>query len=98
MKKVSLLAASVAIALSGCGGSDGGSSDGATPGGIVITGFDGYFENAVVFDDVGQPGVLEVGTDTIFGLTDKDGKITLPADTEIDGKLALKTLRPGDMD
>lgn len=98
MKKVSLLAASVAIALSGCGGSDGGSSDGATPGGIVITGFDGYFKNAVVFDDVGQPGVLEVGTDTIFGLTDKDGKIALPADTEIDGKLALKTLRPGDMD
>ena len=97
MKKVSLLAASVAIALSGCGGSDGGSSNGATPGGIVITGFDGYFKNAIVFDDVGQPGVLEVGTDTIFGLTDKDGKITLPADTEIDGKLALKTLRPGDM-
>ncbi|GMM89629.1 hypothetical protein [Vibrio fortis] len=97
MKKVSLLAASVAIALSGCGGSDGGSSDGATPGGIVITGFDGYFKNAVVFDDVGQSGVLEVGTDTIFGLTNKDGKITLPADTEIDGKLALKTLRPGDM-
>ena len=60
MKKVSLLAASVAIALSGCGGSDGGSSDGATPGGIVITGFDGYFKNAVVFDDVGQSGVLEV--------------------------------------
>ncbi|WP_157367540.1 hypothetical protein, partial [Vibrio coralliirubri] len=75
MKKVSLLAASVAIALSGCGGSDGGSSDGATPGGIVITGFDGYFKNAVVFDDVGQSGVLEVGTDTIFGLTDQDGKI-----------------------
>lgn len=98
MNKVSLLAASVAIALSGCGGSDGGSSDGAAPGGIVITGFDGYFENAVVFDDIGQSGVLEVGTDTIFGLTDKDGKITLPADTEIDGKLALKTLRPGDMD
>ncbi|CDT26397.1 conserved exported hypothetical protein [Vibrio coralliirubri] len=97
MKKVSLLAASVAIALSGCGGSDGGSSDGATPGGIVITGFDGYFKNAVVFDDVGQSGVLEVGTDTIFGLTDQDGKITLPVDTEIDGKLAIKTLRPGDM-
>ncbi|NOJ05748.1 hypothetical protein F0236_18585 [Vibrio splendidus] len=97
MKKVSLLAASVAIALSGCGGSDGGSSDEATPGGIVITGFDGYFKNAVIFDDVGQSGVLEVGTDTIFGLTDQDGKITLPVDTEIDGKLAIKTLRPGDM-
>ncbi|MCX2758115.1 hypothetical protein OQJ65_09405 [Vibrio sp. Sgm 22] len=97
MKKVSLLAASVAIALSGCGGSDGGSSNEATPGGIVITGFDGYFKNAVVFDDVGQSGVLEVGTDTIFGLTDQDGKITLPVDTEIDGKLAIKTLRPGDM-
>jgi nicotinamide mononucleotide (NMN) deamidase PncC len=44
MKKVSLLAASVAIALSGCGGSDGGASDGVAPGGIVITGFDGYFK------------------------------------------------------
>ena len=51
MKKVSLLAASVAIALSGCGGSDGGSSDEATPGGIVITAIDGYLENAQVWID-----------------------------------------------
>ncbi len=42
MNKVSLLAASVAIALTGCGGSDGGSNGGNS--GVVITGFDGYFK------------------------------------------------------
>lgn len=89
MEKVSLLEASIAITLSGCGGS-GGFSDGSNQGGIVITGFDGYFKNAVVFYDVGQSGVLEVGADTIFGVADKDGKITLRSDTEISGKLALK--------
>ncbi|MDN3684110.1 hypothetical protein QW180_10305 [Vibrio sinaloensis] len=46
MKKISLLATSVAIALTGCGGgSGGGSSDGnTTRDGVVLTGFDGYFK------------------------------------------------------
>lgn len=101
MKKVSLLAASVALALVGCGGSDGGSdTNTGTPsaGGIVITGFDGYFKNAVVFDDVNNNGVLDVNVDTVFGLTKADGKITLPKETKIQGSLALKTLKPGDTD
>lgn len=97
MKKVSLLAASVALALVGCGGSDGG-SDTSTPsaGGIIITGFDGYFKNAVVFDDVNNNGKLEVSTDTVFGLTDKNGQIKLLKDTVIQGSIALQTLKPGD--
>ncbi|MUK70370.1 hypothetical protein [Aliivibrio fischeri] len=101
MKKVSLLAASVALALVGCGGSDGGSdTNTGTPsaGGIIITGFDGYFKNAVVFDDVNNDGVLDVNVDTVFGLTKADGKITLPKGTEFQGSLALKTLKPGDTD
>ncbi|MCV3262288.1 hypothetical protein OGZ01_00250 [Vibrio harveyi] len=54
MNKVSLLAASVAIALTGCGGSDSGSSNNNS--GVVITGFDGYFKEAVVFEDVNNNG------------------------------------------
>lgn len=99
MKKISLLAASVALALVGCGGSDGDSNTNTgTPsaGGIVITGFDGYFKNAVVFDDVNNNGVLDVNVDTVFGLTNIDGKITLPKGAKIEGSLALKTLTPGD--
>ena len=102
MKKVSLLAASVALALVGCGGSDGGSdTNTGTPsaGGIVITGFDGYFKNAVVFDDMpvatrtSTVGKLD-SNDIIFGLTDGNGKITLPKDTEIKGTLSLQTITP----
>ncbi|AAW86996.1 lipoprotein, putative [Aliivibrio fischeri ES114] len=102
MKKVSLLAASVALALVGCGGSDGGSdTNTGTPsaGGIVITGFDGYFKNAVVFDDMpvatrtSTVGKLD-SNDTIFGLTDGNGKITLPKNTEIKGTLSLQTITP----
>ncbi|KAB2823971.1 hypothetical protein [Aliivibrio finisterrensis] len=104
MKKVSLLAASVALALVGCGGSDGGSdTNTGTPsaGGIVITGFDGYFKNAVVFLDsdslAGTKGQLDE-TDTVFGLTDIDGKIKLPKGTDLStGTIALQTLKPGDM-
>jgi hypothetical protein len=104
MKKISLLAASVALALVGCGGSDGGSDTStSTPsaGGIVITGFDGYFKNAVVFLDsnnVGTPGQLDE-TDTVFGLTDIDGKIELPKGTDLSTgtTIALQTLKPGDM-
>ena len=100
MKKISLLAASVALALVGCGGSDGDSST-STPsaGGIVITGFDGYFKNAVVFLDsnTGTPGTLDA-SDTVLGLTDTKGQITLPKDTDLStGTIALQTLKPGDM-
>lgn len=95
MNKVSLLAASVAIALAGCGGSDGGSKAPVEAGGIVITGFDGYFKNAVVFDDVNQDGELNVSVDTVFGLTNSKGQISLDKDTELKGDIALQTLTPG---
>lgn len=100
MKKISLLAASVALALVGCGGSDGDSST-STPsaGGIVITGFDGYFKNAVVFLDSNQgtPGTLDA-SDTVLGLTDTKGQIKLPKDTDRStGTIALQTLKPGAM-
>ncbi|HDY7968724.1 TPA: hypothetical protein RQK66_003318 [Vibrio vulnificus] len=95
MKKVSLLAASVAIALTGCGGSDSGSGSNGNvaPGGIIVTGFDGYFNQAVVFLDKDNNGKLDIGSDTIFGLTDKEGRRTIPAGTQ--GVLALQTLTPG---
>ncbi|EIZ1007541.1 hypothetical protein V8057_003298 [Vibrio vulnificus] len=95
MKKVSLLAASVAIALTGCGGSDSGSgsNDNVAPGGVIVTGFDGYFNQAVVFLDKDNNGKLDIGSDTIFGLTDKEGRRTIPAGTQ--GVLALQTLTPG---
>ncbi|EOB3676544.1 hypothetical protein ACHELX_003417 [Vibrio vulnificus] len=95
MKKVSLLAASVAIALTGCGGSDSGSGSNGNvaPGGVIVTGFDGYFNQAVVFLDKDNNGKLDIGSDTIFGLTDKEGRRTIPAGTQ--GVLALQTLTPG---
>ncbi|ELV8717979.1 hypothetical protein QNE87_002591 [Vibrio vulnificus] len=95
MKKVSLLAASVAIALTGCGGSDSGSGSNGNvaPGGVIVTGFDGYFNQAVVFLDKNNNGKLDIDSDTIFGLTDKEGRRTIPSDTQ--GVLALQTLTPG---
>lgn len=92
MKKVSLLAASVAFALTGCGGSDGGSG-GTTPSGVVITGFDGYFKNAVVFVDNNNDGVWDLSTDQFLGLTNSKGQINLGA-TKPTGTLALQTVTP----
>ncbi|AXY02239.1 hypothetical protein D1115_14900 [Vibrio alfacsensis] len=98
MNKVSLLAASVAIALAGCGGSDGGSNNNTGGSkGLVVTGFDGYFKNAVVFLDKDNNGILD-STDTVFGLTNEKGQITLPENTDLStGNIALKTLKPGDV-
>lgn len=95
MKQMTLLAVSVAMALSGCGGGSDGSSGETAAQGTTITAFDGYFYQAVVFDDTNNDGVLTIGTDTIFDLTDENGQYTLPADTEISGSLALQTLIPG---
>ena len=94
MKKVSLLAASVAFALTGCGGSDGDSaSTSPSPSGVTITGFDGYFNQAVVFDDKNNNGVLDIGSDVIFGLTNDQGQIKISDD--VSGALALQTITPG---
>ncbi|MDN3697586.1 hypothetical protein QWY97_09550 [Vibrio cortegadensis] len=95
MKKITLLAASVAVALTGCGGGSS-SSDGAAPNGVTITGFDGYFNQAVVFDDKNKNGVLDINSDIILGLTDSEGKLSL-SDDEFRSvtSLALQTLTPG---
>ncbi|HCE4528807.1 TPA: hypothetical protein NJ359_001384 [Vibrio parahaemolyticus] len=89
MNKVSLLAASVAIALTGCGGSDSGSNSASN--GVVITGFDGYFKNAVVFEDTNNNGQWDT-QESILGLTDEKGQLTLAAKPE--KTLALQTLVP----
>ncbi|POB65897.1 hypothetical protein CRN59_34055, partial [Vibrio vulnificus] len=102
----SLLAASVAIALTGCGGSDSGSGSNGNvaPGGVIVTGFDGYFNQAVVFADTNNNGAFDVNEDQILGLTaplkGKDGQLEIKtADfNEIKAKqqrLGLQTLVPG---
>ncbi|MDW2057473.1 hypothetical protein R7Q40_24500, partial [Vibrio sp. 506] len=78
-----------AIALTGCGGSDSSSSSASN--GVVSTGFDGYFKNAVVFEDTNNNGQWDT-QESILGLTDEKGQLTLaakPAKT-----LALQTLVP----
>ncbi|MFH4747880.1 hypothetical protein WMQ67_16325 [Vibrio harveyi] len=93
MNKVSLLAASVAIALTGCGGSDSGSSNNNS--GVVITGFDGYFKEAVVFEDVNNNGKLD-SNDPIIGLTNDEGKVTLTdKQYSAEKNLAIQTIIPG---
>lgn len=110
MKKVTLLAAAVALGLTGCGSDSshtsnspdndrtppsGGSGDKSSS--IVVKGFDGYFHNAVVFADVDDNGKLNLDIDTVFGLTDENGELTLPKNTEVKHSLGLQTLRPGDV-
>ncbi|MGR5063427.1 hypothetical protein [Photobacterium sp. DNB22_13_2] len=100
MKKISVLAASVAIALTGCGGSDSNSDAGGNtgnpdipaPGGaVVITGFDGYFKNAVLFVDSNNNGVWDT-TENALGVTDGNGQVEL--DKKPEGVLALQTVVP----
>ncbi|MGF1688758.1 acid phosphatase [Photobacterium japonica] len=97
MKKVSLLAASVAFALVGCGGGSDNNTDGNTgtnppaPGGVVITGFDGYFQNAVMFVDQNDNGKWDT-SDTFLGLTNAKGQLELTEKPK--GTLALQTITP----
>ncbi|MGF1725456.1 Ig-like domain-containing protein [Photobacterium nomapromontoriensis] len=99
MKKVSLLAASVAIALTGCGGGGSDSNtDGNTgpvtpppSGGVIITGFDGYFKNAVMFVDQNNNGVWDAN-ENILGLTNEKGQVELTEKPT--GTLALQTITP----
>ncbi|WP_231566203.1 acid phosphatase [Vibrio sinaloensis] len=95
MKKISLLATSVAIALTGCGGGSGGSGDdNVARQGVVLTGFDGYFKNAVVFIDNNQNGSWEPSTDSFLGLTNSKGQLDV-GETKPEGTLAIQTLTPG---
>ncbi|MGR5235916.1 putative Ig domain-containing protein [Vibrio alfacsensis] len=74
MNKVSLLAASVAIALTGCG-SDSGSKP-VEASGIVITAIDGYLHNAEIWVDKDDnlANGCELNTKIV---TNEDGKATI---------------------
>ena len=95
MNKISLLTLSVAIALSGCG-SDSADNSEQPPiaAGVLITALDGHFYQAVIFDDENNNGKLD-NNEHIFGLTNQSGQLTLPADYQLKGHLAVQTLTPG---
>lgn len=94
MKKISLLATSVAIALTGCGGGGDDSAPTSSSGSNVITGFDGYFKNAVVFIDNNDNGSWDLTEDTFLGLTNSKGQLNVGA-TKPAGTLAIQTVTPG---
>ncbi|NLS13959.1 hypothetical protein HGP28_13785 [Vibrio sp. SM6] len=81
--------------LAGCGG---GSSDGNTPASgnnndVTITGLDGYFYNALMFIDNNNNRALDLDTDTIVGLTNKQGQATVSDDEA--GTRAIQTIASG---
>ncbi|HHX8439284.1 TPA: putative Ig domain-containing protein [Vibrio diabolicus] len=79
MKKMSLLAASVAIALTGCGGDSGSDNTSTAQSGLEITAIDGYLKNAAVWVDTNENLVLDTGEDTKLDVvTNEYGKFTLP--------------------
>lgn len=79
MKKMSLLAASVAIALTGCGGGSGSDNTSTAQSGLEITAIDGYLKNAAVWVDTNENLVLDTGEDTKLDVvTNEYGKFTLP--------------------
>jgi len=82
MNKVSLLAASVALALTGCGGSDdSGSSATPAPSGITMTAIDGYLQNAEIWVDTNDNLILDASNDKkLSTTTDVNGKFILPAE------------------
>ncbi|NIY85064.1 putative Ig domain-containing protein [Vibrio hepatarius] len=79
MKKMSLLAASVAIALTGCGGGSGSDNTSTAQRGLEITAIDGYLKNAAVWVDTNENLVLDTSEDTKLDVvTNEYGKFTLP--------------------
>ncbi len=79
MKKMSLLAASVAIALTGCGGGSGSDNTSTAQSGLEITAIDGYLKNAAVWVDTNENLVLDTSEDTKLDVvTNEYGKFTLP--------------------
>jgi len=82
MKKIGLLAASVALALTGCGGSDSNSSNGNTAPventQAVIKAIDGYLVDAEVYIDRNKNGVADSG-EKISSLTNAKGEVTISA-------------------
>ncbi|MBB1463482.1 acid phosphatase, partial [Vibrio sp. SG41-7] len=90
MKKVSLLAASVAFALTGCGGSDGDSGDSAR--GAVITAIDGYLQHAEVWVDTDGNFELDASDKKLDVETDENGQFTLP-DNHKDSVVFIKAIK-----
>ncbi|MEF1277685.1 hypothetical protein QTO05_00775, partial [Vibrio fortis] len=95
MKKVSLLAASVAFALTGCG-SDGDSS-GATPSGVVITAIDGYLQHAEVWVDTDGNFELDASDKKLDVETDENGQFTLPNEHK-DSVVFIKAIKDKTID
>jgi len=95
MKKVSLLAASVAFALTGCG-SDGDSS-GAAPGGVVITAIDGYLQHAEVWVDTDGNFELDTSDKKLEVETDENGQFTLPNEHK-DSVVFIKAIKDKTID
>lgn len=84
MKKISLLAASMALALSGCGGSDSNATTSGTTlpadnSKAVIKAIDGYLVDAEVYIDRNNNGIADSG-ELLPSLTDANGEITITAD------------------
>jgi len=67
-----------------------GSSDTDVGNNVEITAFDGYLKNALVFHDVNKDGSFNVNDDTIFGLTNEQGKISIGKPTE--GFISVATI------
>lgn len=85
----------LALTVTGCGSSkDTDSTEVVTDSNITITGMDGYYQNAVVFDDVNSDGVLDT-SDTLYGLTDSNGQLTLDSAITLAGRLSLQVVAPG---
>ncbi|CDU11116.1 putative Ig domain-containing protein [Vibrio coralliirubri] len=86
MKKISLLAAAVSMALTGCGSDDSNSSPTPTPTPqFTITAIDGYLNNAEVY--IGD------NCDSFVGRTNSSGQLTLELTDEIvDQKVCIKAI------
>ncbi|MFA0570522.1 putative Ig domain-containing protein [Vibrio gallaecicus] len=84
MKKISLLAAAVSMALTGCGSDDSNSSPTPTPQ-FTITAIDGYLNNAEVY--IGD------NCDSFVGRTNRSGQLTLDlTDDIVDQKVCIKAI------
>ncbi|MGR5147890.1 hypothetical protein ACQKP8_15255 [Photobacterium alginatilyticum] len=82
MKRIGLLAASVALALTGCGGSDNNSGNANTAPSAateaVIKAIDGYLVDAEVYIDRNKNGAAE-SEEKISALTNEKGEVTISA-------------------
>ncbi|PSW05460.1 RCC1 domain-containing protein [Photobacterium lipolyticum] len=94
MKKVGIIAASVALILAGCNGDSNLNKTSPLPSSksnnIIITAMDGYFKNAVIFNDKNNDGKWQ--SSEFLGLTDEFGKVEISSD--FSGVLGVQTLTP----